>query len=263
MSFKDKVIWVTGASSGIGEALSYELAKSGAYLILSARNEEKLNLVKSRCFDPKRVKILPLDLEQFEKLSEKAQEALSFWGRVDVLVNNGGISQRSLTKDTILDVDYRLMRINYMGAVALTKALIPHWLKRNEGHVVSVTSMVGKYGTPYRSSYSASKHALHGFMDSMRAELPTTIKVQLVCPGFVHTNVSINALNAQGDALGTMDHATANGIVVTDFAKRMLKAMDNSHEEIYIAGKKEMLGLYVKRFLPLLFSRLIRKIKVT
>lgn len=263
MSFKDKVVWVTGASSGIGEHLSYEFARSGAYLILSARNSKNLHRVQSLCKDPRRVKVLPLDLEKFNDLSDKATEAIELWGRVDVLINNGGISQRSLTVNTIIDVDDRLMKINYLGAVALTKALLPHWLEKNEGHVVTVTSMVGKFGTPMRSSYSATKHALHGFMDSMRAELPTSIKVQLVCPGFVKTNVSVNALIGDGSTQGTMDKATANGIPVETFALKMLKKIQTNGFEFYICGKKEMFGLYVIRFFPLIFHKLIRKFNVT
>jgi dehydrogenase/reductase SDR family protein 7B len=264
MSFRDKVVWITGASSGIGEALTYELNRRGAKLILSSRKEEGLLKVKANCNHPENVKVLTLDLEQFEQMEQKVLSAMELWGEVDVLVNNGGLSQRSFTKDTTISVDSRLMKINYLGTVALTKALLPTWLKRKNGHVVTVSSMVGKYGTPKRSSYSATKHALHGFMDSMRAELSDEgIKVQIICPGFVATNVSINALTGDGSAQGTMDEATGGGIAPNIFAQKMADVMESNQDEAYIAGGKEKLGLYLKRFTPALFNRVIKKMKVT
>ncbi len=264
MSFSNKVVWVTGASSGIGKALAIELSKQNAKLIISSRNLEALTLVKTECLNSDNVKILVLDLEDYTGLDQKATEAIAAFGQVDVLINNGGISQRSLVQETEITVDKRIMDINYLGTVALTKAILPHFLENKKGHFAVTTSIVGKIGTPLRSSYAASKHALHGFFDSLRAEVhQNNIKVTLICPGFINTNVSKNALTGSGEPQGIMDDATGNGMSAELCAKRMLQAIDRNKEEVYIAGFKEKLGVYVKRFVPKLFSVLVRKMSVT
>ncbi|SNR17404.1 SDR family oxidoreductase [Tenacibaculum jejuense] len=264
MTVENKIIWLTGASSGIGKSLAILLSSQNTKLILSSRNESALNEVKNLCAFPENIKILPLDLEDYECFSEKVDKAIAFFGGVDILVNNGGISQRSLAKDTNISVDKRLMNINYLGTVALTKAILPHFLNKNSGHFVVTTSIVGKIGTPLRSTYAATKHALHGFFDSLRAEVfNDNIKVTLVCPGFVTTNVSKNALTGDGSPQEIMDKATANGIDPDRFAKLMLKAIKAEKEEVYIAGFKEKSGVYAKRFFPKLLSKMIRKLSVT
>ncbi|EAQ42858.1 SDR family oxidoreductase [Polaribacter sp. MED152] len=264
MSFSDKTIWVTGASSGIGKALAIELAKQNAQLILSSRNKQDLEKVKMACKDPNKVKVIPLDLEDYTNLQEVTNTAISAFGKIDVLVNNGGISQRSLVKDTEIEVDKRIMDINYLGNVALAKALLPHFIANKSGQFVITTSIVGKIGTPLRSSYAASKHALHGFYDSLRAEhFNDNIAVTLVCPGFVNTNISKNALTGDGSPQNKMDNATANGIQPDRFAKLMAKAVLRKKEEVYISGAKEKLGVYVKRWMPKVFSVMIRKMSVT
>ena len=264
MSFSNKIVWITGASSGIGKALALELSNKNARLILSSRKQSDLELVKSSCKHPENVKIVTLDLEKLDTLESKTKEAIKAFGAVDILVNNGGISQRSLAAETSLDVDKRIMDINYLGTVALTKHLIPHFQYRKSGHFVVTTSIVGKIGTPLRSSYAASKHALHGFFDSLRAELfKDNIAVTLVCPGFVKTNISLNALTGDGSPQEKMDIATNNGIEPSRFAKLMARAIANKKEEVYIAGAKEKLGVYVKRFFPKVLSIMIRKLSVT
>lgn len=264
MRFQNKVIWITGASSGIGRSLAITLSHQGAQLILSSRKEEQLKAVQQQCKVPDQVAILPLDLEAHDLLTEKATAAISIFGKIDILVNNGGISQRSLVKETSLAVDERLMNINYLGTVGLTKAILPHFIANQSGHFVVTTSIVGKIGTPLRSTYAATKHALHGFFDSLRAEhYQDHIAVTLVCPGFVTTNVSRNALTGDGSPQATMDKATANGIDPDRFAKLMVNAMYKKKEEVYIAGAKEKLGVYVKRFFPKLLSIMIRKLSVT
>lgn len=264
MSFKNQVIWITGASSGIGKSLAVAYSKQDVKLILSSRNQEALNDVKAQCKNPSEVKILPLDLEDYTNLQSKVTEALSYFGKIDVLVNNGGVSQRSLAKDTSIAVDKKLMDVNYLGTVALTKALLPHFIENQSGHFVVTTSIVGKVATPMRSTYSASKHALHGFFDALRAEhFNDNISVTLVCPGFVTTNVSKNALIGDGSKQGTMDTATANGIHPDRFAKLMLKAIKKKKQEVYLGGFKERLGVFGKRFFPKLASLMIRKLSVT
>lgn len=264
MSFSNQIIWITGASSGIGKALAIELSNQNAKLILSSRKKEDLALVKQQCRHPEFVKIITLDLEEYSNLQTIADKAIAAFGKIDVLVNNGGVSQRSLLKNTAVAVDKRIMDINYLGTVALTKAILPHFIKNKKGHFVVTTSIVGKIGTPLRSSYAASKHALHGFFDSLRAEhFQDCIAVTLVCPGFVNTNVSKNALTGDGTPQQKLDVATENGIQPERFAKLMARAMKKKKEEVYIAGAKEKLGVYAKRLYPKLVSILIRKLSVT
>ncbi len=264
MNFTNKIIWITGASSGIGKSLAIELSKQHTKLILSSRNEKALNQVKNECENSENVKILPLDLENYNNMSSKVDEALLLFGTIDVVFNNGGISQRSLAKDTSIEVDKRIMNINYLGTVALTKAILPHFIQQNSGYFIVTTSIVGKIGTPLRSSYSASKHALHGFFDSLRAEVyQNNIKVTLACPGFVQTNVSLNALTGNGTPQNKMDSATKNGLTTKTFVKLLIKAVKKEKQEVYIGGFKEKLAVYVKRYFPKLLSTMIRKMAVT
>jgi len=264
MSYVNKVVWITGASSGIGKALTLHLADQGAKLIISSRRKEDLKTVKQLCKNPENVYVLDLDLAQHSNFHEKTIEAISAFGHIDILVNNGGISQRALVRDTSIEVDERIMNINYLGTIALTKAVLPHFIENQSGQLVVTTSIVGKIGTPLRSSYAASKHALHGFFDSLRAEVYNdNIAVTLICPGYVRTNVSINALTGNGAPQKTMDKATANGIKPERFARMMASAIKNKKEEAYIAGAKEKLGVYVKRWFPKVFSVMIRKLSVT
>lgn len=256
------VIWITGASSGIGEAAAKKFSKAGYALILSARNEHELNRVKQACAYPDDCRILTLDLAASADFAEKVATAISFFGQVDILLHNGGISQRSLIKDTLLEVDRRLMEVNYFGTVALTKAILPHFLVRKKGQFGVVTSLVGKFGSPYRSSYAGAKHALHGFFDTLRAEHHQDgIAVTLICPGFIRTQVSINAVTGDGSPLGEMDQAQDQGMSPEACAEGIFKALVKKKEEVYIGGK-ETLAVYLKRFLPGLFSRILRTAKV-
>jgi dehydrogenase/reductase SDR family protein 7B len=263
-SFKDKVVWITGASSGIGEALTHAFNEAGAKVILSSRKEEGLQKVKDSCSgDKSNLTILPLDLGELDSLEVKANEVLSKFGHVDIIINNGGISQRDFAINTSLEVDQKLMRINFFGAVALTKALLPSMIKRKKGHIVVISSLTGKFGTPKRSTYAASKHALHGFYDSLRAEIwKDGVDVSIVCPGFIKTNVSINSLTGDGSTQGTMDEKTGAGMEPKDFAVKMLRALEKKKEEVYIGGNEKM-GVYLKRFVPTVFSKIIKKAKVT
>ncbi|NOS91367.1 MAG: SDR family oxidoreductase [Cyclobacteriaceae bacterium] len=264
-SFSSKVVWITGASSGIGEALAYALAKEGAYLILSARRKEELERVKGNCkgTNPANIHVLPLDLANAETLQLNTELAIQIFGRIDILINNGGISQRSLARETKLEVDRAIMEVDYFGTLALTKYLLPHFLKRKSGHYVVTSSVMGIIGTPYRSGYAAAKHALHGFFDSLRAEVwKENITVTLICPGWIRTNVTLNAMTGDGSKLNEMDKTTDQGLTPEFCAKEIVKAIYKKKEEVYIGGAKEVFGVYTKRFFPKLFSRIVRKIKV-
>ncbi|WP_026966073.1 SDR family oxidoreductase [Algoriphagus terrigena] len=256
------VIWITGASSGIGEASAKEFSKRGYSVIISARKEQELNRVKSECADPSAVRVLPLDLTEIQTFDAKVQQAIGLFGQVDLMLHNGGISQRSLIRETGLDVDRKLMEVNFFGTVALTKALLPHFISRKTGQFGVISSLVGIIGSPFRSSYAASKHALHGFFDTLRAEhYKDHIAVTMICPGFIRTNVSVNAITADGSTLGEMDDAQANGMSPEACAKEIFSAMTRKKEEVYIGGK-ETLALYIKRFFPTVLSKIIRKAKV-
>lgn len=256
------VVWITGASSGIGEACAKKFSQNGYRVIASARNEEALYRVKSESANPAEVYVLPLDLTDISSFDVKVEEAIASFGQVDIILHNGGISQRSLIKETALEVDRRLMEVNFFGTVALTKALLPHFIDRKSGHFAVITSLVGKIGSPFRSSYAASKHALHGFFDTLRAEhYRDQITVTMICPGFIRTNVSVNAITGDGTALGTMDDAQAKGMSPEECADNILSAIRSKKEEVYIGGKETM-AIYLKRFVPGIFSRIIRKANV-
>jgi short-subunit dehydrogenase len=262
MTFKNKVIWITGASSGIGKALAIELSKIDCKLILSSRRKEALVDVKNQCSNTAIIEVLPFDLANYDHMTDVVDKAISCFTKVDILINNGGISQRSLIINTDISVDKKLMEIDYLGTVALSKALLPHFISNQSGHFVTVTSLMGKFSSPYRSAYCGAKHALHGFFDSLRMEHDKDqIKVTMICPGFVNTNVARNALVGDGSKQNEQDTATENGLEPADFAKRMLKAVKREKFEAYI-GKGEIKGIYVKRFFPKLLHKLVLKSQV-
>ena len=264
MNFTNKTVWITGASSGIGKGLALAFANNGANVILSARNEKNLNKVKSACKNYEKVKVLPLDLADFSAFAEKAKIANNFFNGIDILVNNGGISQRSYAKDTDLKVDQQIFDINYFGTIALTKTVLPYFITKKSGQIVVISSIMGKLGTPLRSAYAASKHALHGFFDSLRAELyKDHIAVTIICPGYVNTNISKNALTADGNRFDEMDKLTANGLSTEEFANKALKVIYKQKQEVIIAGTKETAAVYLKRFFPSILAKVVRKVNVT
>jgi short-subunit dehydrogenase len=261
--YKDKVIWITGASSGIGEALAYEFARQGAQLVLSARRSAELEAVRSRCANPERHLVLAFDMTNISELQQHAVTVLKQCGRIDVLINNAGVSQRSLVKDTALEVDRRIMELDFFAPVALTKAVLPHMLATGNGQLVAVASVVGLVATPYRSAYSAAKHAIVGFYDALRAEVHDAgIKVAVLFPGFVRTNVSVAALKGDGSPHGQLDEKIAEGMAPEEFARKAVAALGRGEEHIVIAGR-ERLAIWLGRLSPALLARIIRKLKVT
>ncbi|KAA6433969.1 SDR family oxidoreductase [Dyadobacter flavalbus] len=260
-SFKDKVVWITGASSGIGEAIAMAFAVEGAKLVLTARREEELQRVKKRTGLPDTsVLVLPMDVTQFEKAKPAAEKVMSYFGRIDIMVHNAGVSQRSYIKDTDLDVYQMLMNVNFYSTVAITKAVLPYMIQQKSGHFIVISSVAGKIGTIMRSGYNASKHALQGFYDSLRAEgYKDNIKVTTICPGYIRTNISLNALNENGSKFGKMDSNQEKGIAPEECAARILEAVKNDKKEIYIGGMKEVAAIYLKRFFPSFLFDQIRK----
>lgn len=262
MEVKNKVIWITGASSGIGKSLALLAGQKGARLILSGRNSTRLREVQRALPNPEYAHILRMDLGDLESLGDCVEQALGFFDGIDILVNNAGISQRSLIADTAMEVYEKLIQVNYLGTIALSKALLPHFIRAQSGHFVVVTSLMGKFGSPWRSGYCGAKHALHGFFDVLRMEHEQdNIAVTLICPGFVNTDVARNALTGDGSAQTRQDQATARGMDPGHFAQKMLKAIEKRKMEVYIGGK-EVSGVYMKRFFPGLLHKLVLRSRV-
>jgi short-subunit dehydrogenase len=260
-SFKDKVVWITGASSGIGEAIAHAFAKEGALLVLTARRENELIRVKQSLSLPdSSVLILPMDVTQFDKAKEAAEQVIGRFKRIDIMVHNAGVSQRSYINDTDFSVYQKLMDVNFFSTVAITKAILPYMIAQNSGHFIIMSSVAGKIGTIMRSGYNAAKHALQGFYDSLRAEgYKHQIKVTTICPGYIKTGVSVNALNEAGDKYGKMDSNQENGIAPEECARRILKAVREDKKEIYIGGLKEVAAIYMRRFFPSFLFDQVRK----
>ncbi|WP_158797274.1 SDR family oxidoreductase [Pedobacter sp. L105] len=257
---KNKVIWITGASSGIGEALVYAYNNIGAKLIISSRNRDELFRVKANCKNQINVHVLSLDLEDTANLDHKAKDAQKIYGQIDMLINSGGLSQRSLVLETAIAIEQKIMNINFWGTVALSKAVLPNMIANGGGKIVCISSVTGKFGRPYRAAYAASKHAIHGYFDSLRAEVADkNIDITIICPGFIKTNHSLHALTADGALYDKMDTAQENGLSAEDCAKEILKAVQENKEEVFIGGK-EIKGVLFRRFFPKRFSNYIKKL---
>ena len=254
-------IWITGASSGLGREMARQAIASGAKVVISARRREALEDVRAASGRPDAVEIVLLDQANLDQTAAAAREAIAVFGGLDVIILNGGVSQRSLAIETDIKVDQQLMTVNYLANVAIVKAILPQLIAQPSARIGVVSSLVGRVGSPYRTGYAASKHALHGFFDSLRAEIPETVSITMVCPGFVKTNVSVNALTGDGSALGTMDRAQARGLDVGPSATRALSAVVARRREIYIAGP-EGKAIWLQRFAPSLLARMLRKARV-
>lgn len=257
-------VLITGASSGIGESLAMEWAKRGTHaLVLAARNAERLNRIAESCAAWTEARVMPLDLGDPSSIDRFADGLAASGIRLSVVVHNAGISQRSRVLDTDLSVVRKIMEVNYFGTVQLTQRVLPSMIEMGKGEFIVITSLVGKFGTPLRSAYSASKHALHGFFDSLRAELGSRgIRVMMVCPGFIRTEISINALTGAGERQGSMDEAQARGMDPAVFARHLLSHRDAAREEVCIGGR-EVFGVLLKRWFPRVFSKIISRAKVT
>lgn len=259
---KDRVIWITGASSGIGEALALQAAEAGAKLVLSARRKAELERVRSFCPEPKHVAVLPLDLARFDAPAATVEAERSF-GPIDVLVNNAGCSQRSLLVDTEMSVYRQLMELDYFAPVALTKAVVPGMRARRSGHIVMISSVAGKIGAPLRSGYCAAKHALAGFTEAARAELwRDGLKFTTIYPGFVRTQITLNALDGKGRAYGVMDPSTDKGLSPEDCAEDIWDGVTGDEEEVFMGGR-EVAYVRLKRYAPKLFSFALKRAKQT
>ncbi len=262
LSFGGKVVWITGASSGIGEGVAKQLATKGAKLVLSARNEQELQRVAELCLslgcEQNNILVLPLDVGQFDTMTAAKDRVLECFGRIDLLFNNAGVSQRSLCLETDMSVYETMMQVNVLGQIALTKTVLPVMVEQGSGHIAVTASVAGKVGVPIRTGYCAAKHAVMGFFDALRTEVAHLgIKVTTITPGFIHTNVSINALTGDGSPTGTTDENIANGMDVTECCQIIVDGFENGVEEIAMGGEQEMGLLQLKREDPSSTFRLL------
>lgn len=257
MNINNKKIWITGASSGIGEALAIECAKLGALLVLSARNEEKLNQLKAQLTNSEKHHVIPLDLANSEQVTSIVNDYISEHGTVDILVNNGGIAQRGTARETKLSVQRQVMEVNYFGTIAITQAVFP---SMTNGMVVTVSSVAGKIGGKSMSGYSASKHAIIGYMDCLRAEESVNgLHVLTICPGFVQTKISVNAMVADGAQFGKVAGSIKHGIAVDDCAKQIVKAIEQDKEEVVIGKGISYWAPTIARLFPNTFRKMTAK----
>jgi short-subunit dehydrogenase len=258
--FTNKIVWITGASSGIGEALTYELAKQGARIIISARREEELKRVQQQA-GASNIYVLPLDLEASATFPAKVQEAINAFSQIDIMIHNGGISQRSTVKDTLPAVQRKVMEVDYFSYIELTRLLLPHLQQRKTGHIVAISSVMGKIGTPMRSAYAAAKHALHGFFDCLRAEVwKDNIKVTLIMPGYIRTQVSMNAVTASGEKLNELGKNIGHGYPANKTAQQILNAIQKGKFEKYVGRpfSQEWMAIHLMRLFPTLAVRVFK-----
>ncbi len=260
--FKNKIVWITGASSGIGEACAYLFAREKADLILSGTRVEVLMKTQERCMElGAKCQILPYDLSELEGIPDLVKAAFLCYGDIDVLFNNAGISQRGMTVDTLFEVDKIIMDVNFFAPVLITKLVLPEMLRKGGGTIAVTSSIAGKLGFPLRSAYSASKHALYGFFETLQAEYyQRNIRVVMICPGFVNTNISMNALNKDGKRHAIMDSGQADGITAEKAARKIVNAIYKQKPEVLVGGK-ELIMVFIKRFFPNISRKMVRNYK--
>ncbi|MEL6366189.1 MAG: SDR family NAD(P)-dependent oxidoreductase [Pseudomonadota bacterium] len=255
--FADKVVWITGASSGIGEALARVFSKHGAHIILSGRRVDALNAVAADLKTD--TLVLPFESTDYNALPARVSDAWSWKGRVDVLVNNAGVSQRSLAIETAPEVYRDLIDIDLIAPIWLTQLQLPHMVEAGGGRIVAISSVAGRIGAPLRTAYCAAKHGLIGYMDALRAEVDAlhNIKVTNVLPGSVATNVSRNALTADGSTRGRSDAVIDAGDDPTDCARAIVDAVAADAPELVFAKGQELEATTLRHADPDAFFQLI------
>ena len=262
--FIKKIAWITGASSGIGESLVLEFVKRGATVVASSNDLPGLERVKTCCAGKSAmVHCVPFDLADTSGIDKIVEQQINTLGRIDYLLNIGGISQRAKIDETPLWLDRKIFEINYFGTIALTKAVLPYMIRQQSGHILATSSISGRFGFPLRSAYSASKQALHGFFETLYLENKIfNIRSSVIIPGRVRTAISIHALNAEGKEHGKLDDGQAKGISPERAAEIIIKGMIKNKREILV-GKSELWLLHIRRYFPWLFFRFADKIKLT
>lgn len=260
--FENRVVWITGASSGIGEALLYQLAAMGAIIIASSNREDDLKSVIDNCGDRKRnIHPVIFDLADTSSVTSLVEEQIQKHKRIDYVINLGGISQRATVIETPIWLDRKIMEINYFGTIALSKAVLPFMIKQGSGHIVATSSISGRFGFPLRSAYSASKHAIHGFIETLHIENSKhNVKGSVIIPGRVRTNISKSALLADGSEHGKMDAGQEKGITPEKAAKTIIRGIKRNKREILV-GRSELIMLYIRKYFPTIFFNIASKIE--
>ncbi|XP_029364703.1 dehydrogenase/reductase SDR family member 7B [Echeneis naucrates] len=265
-SLRDAVVVITGASSGLGKECARVFHAAGARLVLCGRDTARLQQVvqeltacstgtKHQTYTPR---IIIFDLAKTDTVDRAAEEILKCYGQVDVLINNAGISYRGNILDTHLSVQRDVMETNYFGPIALTQALLPSMVHHRRGHIVVISSVQGKIAIPYRSAYAASKHATQAYFDCLRAELGRYgIPVTVVSPGYIQTNLSVNAMTGDGSKYGVLDNTTATGWDPRDVAQAVLRAVRQRRKDVILAGPLPTLAIYLRTLWPTLFFKLM------
>ena len=256
-------IWITGASSGIGEACACRYAEQGARLVLTSSSAERLETVAAKCRElgASEVAVLPYDLSATDGIDTLVKNAWTEFNGIDIVMLNAGISQRTNVEDTSMEMVRKIMEINYFAPVAIAKELLPRMVSAGGGKIAVTTSIAGRFGFPLRCGYSSSKFALYGFFETLQAEYYNAgIKVTIVCPGRVNTNISRYALDKGGKPHGVMDPGQAGGMSAEKAAQIITRAISKGKREVLV-GRKELLMVYIKRFFPALCACLARKIK--
>jgi len=262
--FSGKTAWITGASSGIGEALVYEFFRSGSNVIISSNDAEGLERVKNACKDgAEKVTCVPFDLSDTSQIGEIVDMQMKEAGKIDYVFNIGGISQRARIDETPLWLDRKIFEINYFGTIAFTKAILPYMIRQKSGHIAATSSISGRFGFPLRSAYSASKQALHGFFETLYLEnKKNNIRTSVIIPGRVRTKISFHALDNKGREHGKLDEGQAKGITPEKAARIIIRGIRRNKREILV-GSTELSMLYIRRLCPWLFFRIADKIKST
>lgn len=262
-SLSNKVVWITGASSGLGKALAQACAKDGAQVILTARRMDELENVRQSLVNPEQHLCVSADITDETQVRAAYEKVLQSTGRIDWLINNAGLSQRALIADTTMQTERAIMEVDYFSQVFLTKTVLPTFLTQKSGRIIFVSSVAGLLGTQYRATYSAAKAAIHMWANSLRAEVADEgVGVSVIFPGFVQTNVSFNALNGAGQPQGHQDEVIENGLTSEAFAEIALTALLNEQEYIVVGGTKEKLGVWMSRLSPKTLYKMIRKTRV-
>jgi len=262
--FNGKIAWITGASSGIGEALVKAFAKYGATVIASSNDAAGLERVKSECAENKgNIYCVPFELRDQLQIKSRVRKQMKKFDRIDFLINVGGVSQRAAITETSMSLERRIFEINYFGTVALIKGILPYMINQKSGHILVTSSISGRFGFPLRSAYSASKQALHGFIETLYLEnKKNNIRASVIIPGRVRTSISINALTSSGQEYGKLDEGQAKGITPEKAALQIIKGIKKNKREILVGGG-ELMMLHIRRYFPWLFFRIADKIKST
>jgi len=257
--WNNKTIWIIGASRGIGAALAQMLHQKGAFVVLSSRDQKSLLEIQSTLSNPKRSSIIPIDLTNESSIQEGIQLFNSQHSQCDIVIHCGGISQRALSVETSIEVTRKIFESNFFGHIRLTQSVLPGMVQKKSGKIIVISSLTGKWGFYLRSSYAASKHALHGYYDSVRMEVEKdNVQVHMVTPGFIATDISKHALNSNGEADGAMDSHQAQGISAKDCAEQIIKGVEQNKIEFGVGGK-ELFSLFLHRYFPHLFRKILKR----